>query len=61
MRGQSSSEGERPGLLGFAVLSPTYGQNRPHGRSIGLWRVECSQQAGRGFPIGDAKGAKGSG
>jgi hypothetical protein len=31
-----SSEGEHLTLLGFAVLSPTYGRSRPHTRSIRL-------------------------
>ena len=39
MRVQSSSEGEQATLLGFAVLSPTYGHDRPHGRSIPLLTV----------------------
>jgi hypothetical protein len=29
MRGPSSSEGQQLTVLGFAVLSPTYGLNRP--------------------------------
>jgi hypothetical protein len=42
--GRIKPEGEQPGPLGFAVLSPAYGHNRPDGRSIRLLAVTRSHR-----------------
>jgi hypothetical protein len=44
MGGWFSNQGFRVMLLGFAVLSPTYGFNRPAGRSIRLLAVTRSHR-----------------